>query len=62
MAAEAARSRLLVVGLVLAIAGVAATGLFVAFGNDTPAIEGRDSARGERLQATLRRRGSRTRP
>jgi hypothetical protein len=53
MAADAARSRLLVVGLVLAIGGVAATGLMVAFRNDTAAIEGRDSARGERLKATL---------
>ena len=53
MAAEAARSRLLVVGLVLAIAAVAATGLMVAFGHDTPPIEGRDSARGQRLKATF---------
>lgn len=53
MAADAARSRLLVVGLVLAIAAVAATGLMVAFRDEASAIEGRDSARGERLKATF---------
>jgi len=53
MAAEAARSRLLVVALLLAVVGVAATGLAVAFHHDPTALEVRDTARGERLRATF---------
>ena len=53
MAADAARSRLLVVGLLLAVVGVAATGLAVAFRHPAGTIEARDSDRGERLRATF---------
>jgi hypothetical protein len=53
MAADAARSRLLVVGLLLAVMAVAATGLAVAFRHPAGSIEGRDSARAERLRATF---------
>lgn len=53
MAAEDARSRLLVVGLLLAVVGIAATGLAVAFRDEPASIEARDAARGQRLRATF---------
>jgi hypothetical protein len=53
MAAEATRRRLLVAALVLAVVGVAATGLLVAFRGEPATVDGRDTARGERLRATF---------
>jgi hypothetical protein len=53
MDGDDARSRLLVVGLLLAVVAVAATGLAVAFRHPAGTIDGRDTARGERLRATF---------